>query len=980
MNRDNSIEKSELDIAFIPITCAAPLIYAHSHGYFEKNGLNVNLRRTPGWSGVKELLVHGLCDAAHMLSPMPFACRQGIDGPPADVQLSLIQNVNGQALTLAIRHNGLEHVPDMRGFTFGVPYRFSMQYYLLCYFLAEHGLDPLKDVTINEVAPPQMPFYLEKGWVDGVFAPEPFNQICVHRGTGFIFILSKDIWPGHPCCGFATLDSFAREFPNTHRALLQSVLQAQHKLHHAGSETRREIAREISAYPYLRQDDTTPVEQGLTGNYPDGRGKHFVQPDRMDFLPNPRPEIGSWILAQMQRWAQLVGKIDYTNAVESTIDGNVRELIGLQEFEWVTPASQSSIELPLPDTALAYVQRQPFSALQEQAEPLVEHQLSAGTEMRLKEIIALLARVAGGNYDANINLTSTGEMGHLERILQETIVNLKFSRDALAEQVEHLDDLVNERTKTLTLEIATRKTVEENLKHARAKAEVATRAKSEFLATMSHEIRTPLTAILGYTDGLHMFGDISKAPARRIEMLSAIKRNGSHLLDLISDVLDLSQIEAGQLDLIPTPSSPHALVMEVCANLLGKANSKGLDLSVACTTPIPYEVPMDPRRFRQIMTNLIGNAIKFTHKGHVTVRFTMQESASDTAFLEIAVEDSGIGISIDKQDQIFEPFTHGHDYNAAAESGTGLGLSICRRLVTASGGEIRVKSDENRGSVFSITVPFSRSLSVWKPDSDDLVVRQAAEIEWQVPDIDLSSVRILIVEDTVDTRDLLTFFLEEAGANVTTSADGTGGVVNALDAVAADSPYDLILMDMRMPGMDGYAATKKLRTEGLDCPIVALTAFAMKHDEQTCLDAGCDAYLSKPIDLCTLFETIERQLPRLRSHVLPESEARSNSPVSDRTVDSRFQPLLKKYIERLPEMLGQLQTAHRDDDVDSLLSVVHRLRGTAENYGFPQITAVADKCETALRTDHSIAAHISESLELLSSLVDTAIETHHDTD
>jgi ABC-type nitrate/sulfonate/bicarbonate transport system substrate-binding protein len=214
-SQETVIEKPELDIAFIPIVCAAPLIYAHSHGYFENNGLTVNLRRVPGWSGVKELLVHGLCDVAHMLAPMPFACRQGIDGPAADVQLSLIQNVNGQALTLARKHIGLEFVQDMRGFTFGIPYRFSMEYYLLCHFLAEHGLDPLKDITIEEVAPTQMPFYLEKGWVDGVFAPEPFNQISVHHGTGFIFVLSKDIWPGHPCCCFAALDSFVREYPNT---------------------------------------------------------------------------------------------------------------------------------------------------------------------------------------------------------------------------------------------------------------------------------------------------------------------------------------------------------------------------------------------------------------------------------------------------------------------------------------------------------------------------------------------------------------------------------------------------------------------------------------------------------------------------------------------------------------------------------------------------------------------------------------------
>ncbi|MCP4782834.1 MAG: response regulator [Fuerstiella sp.] len=886
MTREDLIEKSELDIVLNPMSRAAPLTYAHSEGCFERNGLHVNVRRAPGGSGVKELLIVASCDAAHM---------------------------------------GLERVQHLPGVTFGIPSRFAEQYDILCHFLTEHGLDRLKDVTIREVPLRQMP-YLDKGCGDGVFAPQPFGQVSVHGGTGVMFIFSKDICLGHSRCGFTTLDRFAGDPSGTHCTFLRSVLQARHKLHQSRLAMRWEGARDISAHSYPRQDDSTVVEQGLIGDLSNVRGKHFVQPGRMDYVPDSRPEFGDRILTQAHEWAQLAGKGDSTDGPGSTIDGEDRELSGLPGFASAPPTPQSSVEHSLPDTAPASDQSQALSAPQVQAEPLAEHQLSERTEKRLKEIIAQLARVAGGHYDANIDVTSTGEMGHLERILQETIVNLKFSRDALAEQVEHLDELVHERTKNLTDEIATRKTVEENLKHARAKAEVATRAKSEFLATMSHEIRTPLTAILGYTDGLHLFGDISKAPGRRIEMLSAIKRNGSHLLDLISDVLDLSQIEAGQLDLMQTPSSPHALVMEVCANLLGKANSKGLNLGVTCATPIPDQIPMDPKRFRQVMTNLIVNAIKFTSKGHVTVRLTAQESDSDTAFLEIAVEDSGIGISMEKQDQIFEPFTHGHDQNVCHKTGTGLGLSICRRLVTASGGEIRLTSDEGRGSVFSFTVPFPGSLSMWQPGSADLTVRQAAEIEWQVPDTGLSDIRILIVEDTPDTRDLLIFFLEEAGANVTAAADGADGVAKALESMAADLAYDLILMDMRMPEMDGYAATRRLRSEGFACPIVALTAFAMKHDEQACLDAGCDAYLSKPIDLCSLFETIGRQLPRFRASVLPVSAARPNSLVSDRTTDSRFQLLLEKYLKRLPGMLDQLQTARRDDDADSLLSVVHRLR------------------------------------------------------
>ena len=214
-----ALEKPELKVSFIPIICSAPLIYAHSHGFFQKNGLNVGLRPAPGWGGIKELMVHDLVDAVHMLSPMPLACSLGIDGKQADIRLVTVQNINGQALTLARKHLGITDARDMRGFTFGVPYRFSMHYYLLCYFLAQNGVNPLKEVTIQEVAPPRMPYYLEKGWVDGVFAPEPFNQIPVHLGIGFIYILSKDIWPGHPCCAFATSQGFIDGYRSDRRHL-----------------------------------------------------------------------------------------------------------------------------------------------------------------------------------------------------------------------------------------------------------------------------------------------------------------------------------------------------------------------------------------------------------------------------------------------------------------------------------------------------------------------------------------------------------------------------------------------------------------------------------------------------------------------------------------------------------------------------------------------------------------------------------------
>ena len=331
--RDLGLEKPKVDMAFIPILCSAPLLYAKTHGYFARNGLDVTLTPAPGWSGVKDLLAFGHTDAAHMLSPMPLAIRQGLDGRRAEIRLACIQNVNGQALTLAKKHAGIKDAREMKGFTFGVPYRFSMHYYLLCLFLAEHGLDPLRDVNIVEISPPRMPYFIETGRVDGVFAPEPFNQIPVYRGTGFIYTLSKEIWQGHPCCCFASTEEFISKHPKTYKAMLRSVLEAELALHRALPDERREVAAELSQPGILNQSDPEPVAQALSGEYDDGMGRQCIDHDRMDFLPTPWPEYGGWILSQQQRWKQLCRRVDYREVVEGCFDAATREVAKALGFE-----------------------------------------------------------------------------------------------------------------------------------------------------------------------------------------------------------------------------------------------------------------------------------------------------------------------------------------------------------------------------------------------------------------------------------------------------------------------------------------------------------------------------------------------------------------------------------------------------------------------------------------------------------------------
>ncbi len=437
--RDLGLEKPHVNMAFIPILCSAPLLYAKTHGYFARNGLDVTLTPAPGWSGVKDLLAFGHTDAAHLLSPMPLAVRQGLDGRHAEIRLACIQNINGQALTLAKKHAGVKDVREMKGFTFGVPYRFSMHYYLLCLFLAEHGLDPLRDVSIIEISPPRMPHFLETGRADGVFAPEPFNQIPVHRGTGFIYTLSKEIWNGHPCCCFASTEEFIGKHPKTYRAMIRSVLEAELALHRASPAERREVAAELSQPGVLNQPDPEPVAQALSGEYDDGMGQQCIDHDRMDFQPTPWPEYGSWILSQQQRWKQLCRRVDYRAVVEGCFDSATRELSKSLGFEEPGPNLAGIKTFRVADP-FGYMRSQPFCAFSERGAMEVPP-----IERRIARLSGSLAAVAGGRASPTIEAQADDAFGGLEQLAGDLLKNMQFTQDAIQEQNETLERTVKER-------------------------------------------------------------------------------------------------------------------------------------------------------------------------------------------------------------------------------------------------------------------------------------------------------------------------------------------------------------------------------------------------------------------------------------------------------------------------------------------------------------------------------------------------------
>jgi nitrate/nitrite transport system substrate-binding protein len=308
-----AIEKKDLKVGFIPITCATPIIMAHPMGFYTKHGINVEVIKTAGWAVIRDKTLNKEYDAAHMLSPMPLAISLGTGSNPIPYTMPAVENINGQAITLAIKHKDRRDPKSWKGFKFAVPFDYSMHNYLLRYYVAENGLDPDSDIQIRAVPPPEMVANLRADNIDGFLGPDPMNQRAVYDGVGFIHLLTKEIWEGHPCCAFAASKEFVTTMPNTYAALLKAIIDATAFAHKP--ENRKQIAAAIAPPNYLNQPETV-LEQILTGTYADGLGNVKRDANRIDFDPFPWHSFAVWILTQMKRWGQIKGDIDYKAVAE----------------------------------------------------------------------------------------------------------------------------------------------------------------------------------------------------------------------------------------------------------------------------------------------------------------------------------------------------------------------------------------------------------------------------------------------------------------------------------------------------------------------------------------------------------------------------------------------------------------------------------------------------------------------------------------
>lgn len=454
----------------------------------------------------------------------------------------------------------------------------------------------------------------------------------------------------------------------------------------------------------------------------------------------------------------------------------------------------------------------------------------------------------------------------------------------------------------------------------------ATRTKSEFLAIMSHEIRTPLTSIIGFAEAL---SERSTQISDRISLTKTIIKNGKHLLTIINDILDISKVEANKMDFEKTYFSPVELVTEVEEIIKGQFIEKGIQFYIEYEFPLPNLICNDPLRTKQIILNLCSNALKFTKAGKVVIKL---KADIENEKMYFNVSDSGIGLTIDQSKKIFDAFIQADSSTTREFGGTGLGLSLSKRFAEKMGGTITVESLLGIGSQFCL------SIATDKIDQQQLIVgepelpEKTNYIKYQYDySYDVKG-NILIVEDNYDNQQLLSILLLDIGAEITYVENGRQAVDKALN-----NEFDLIFMDMQMPVMGGIEATKILRQENYNKPIVALTANAMKSDYDMCIAAGCDGFLTKPVNKEEIYQEIYKYL-RIENKEI--SDEKISSDIFSKR-NQRMQAVILKFIKALPERIEAVEKYKAEKNWERMKDILHKIKGVGTSMGYPIITEIA---------------------------------------
>lgn len=541
---------------------------------------------------------------------------------------------------------------------------------------------------------------------------------------------------------------------------------------------------------------------------------------------------------------------------------------------------------------------------------------------------------------------------------------LNANNQHLMANEQHLKSI----NKQLEYQILERRKIEHALELARREAELANTFKSQFLANMSHEIRTPMNAVLGFSE---LLSEEELTDLQR-EYVNTLCSSGKHLLELINDILDFSKIEAGKLNIEMNDCSLRDLLAVIESMIHPLAKEKDLKFEIREDSDLPANVRTDQTRLQQCLINLVNNAVKFTEKGHVYVNISVEDK-NNQPHIRFDVEDTGIGIPADRQESIFESFTQADGSNSRKYGGTGLGLTITRQLAKLLGGELTLTSEVGKGSVFSIVIPTGLDITK-QPLLDRHEVANHKNTTGNLTEQPEFSGHALVAEDVEANQMLVKALLKRMGLEVTIAIDGNDAVDKALA-----QEFDLIFMDIQMPHLNGYEATKALRRKGLTTPIIALTAHAMKGDDRKCIDAGCDDYLAKPIDRKGLLFKIAEYLPSRNqvacttvdsavSQVDELTELCSGRPAFQTKLEEsgdgeiikwhqlidRFggdenlvKQILPTYLRDIRKHFDELLEAVRTGDSKEIRTHAHAIKGAGGNLGAKRLPDVAGKLEIA---------------------------------
>ncbi|GEM_PF-413996 len=484
-------------------------------------------------------------------------------------------------------------------------------------------------------------------------------------------------------------------------------------------------------------------------------------------------------------------------------------------------------------------------------------------------------------------------------------------------------------------------------------AENASNVKSGFLANMSHEIRAPIQSIVGYA---HMLADLELSSDERKKMSRAMARSGDFLLQLVKDILDFSKIEAGRMDLEILPCSPWYTIAEVFETLALEANKKNLKLVAVPEGNIPVIFHTDLTRLRQVLVNLISNAIKFTTKGEIKVRIKIQNTSEIVGeCLAFFVEDQGPGMDQKQIESLFKPFVRvGKGFSSRIE-GTGLGLTIANRLTSLLGGVIKVSTKFKFGSCFTLYLPIDTNDLKKLVGSEKLGTLNSRDLNTITSTLALpSSASILLAEDCEDIQVYLRYLLEKEGMNVSAVSSGK----QVLEALA-QSDFDLILMDLQMPDGDGKETTIKIRDSGNKIPIFAFTANATSEDEKECIESGFDLFLTKPIDREKLLEALACYLP------IAESGKFNNPLVKVESLDDSSSDLQNQFLKSLDLKMLSIKELFENKSMELLSKEIHQLRGAGGFFGFPLLTQISEKIEYAVKNESNeqLIQHLIKELE-----------------